>query len=288
MISFYVSKKFHHSSFLTFLEHFHLSKKHIFWILSTKRASMDSVPCEAKTILFEGKTIDFDLNDDETTPFIPTYGRLQILYEDQDVLVINKPAGKIIYPDDPLKTGTIVNDVLGYYQRLQLLGPVRYLHRLDKETTGCFMIAKHLLAHSKLTNEWDHQTTKRTYLAVTEGRIILDAGIIEEPIGKDRHRQNSYLVLPNGLQAKTTYTVLKRKHKFTLVAFQLHTGRTHQIRVHSAHIGHPILGDQQYGSKYESPLCLHSWKIAFISPSTDELIEITAPTHPSISQLFPQ
>lgn len=261
MISYYLDRSWHFATFQTFLDYFHLSPSNQQKIIRAQAAYTQNRVLLANSILYEGDEVFIDDSIFYHASFQPTFHPLDVLFENQDLLIINKPKGLIIYPERNDQTNTVVNDVLGYYEQHHLGGPVRYLHRLDQDTTGCFVIAKHLLAHSFYTAHWDHQTIKRTYLAKVEGIVTPKQQTILAPIGRNRHQSNQYRVSPTGKHAETHLTVLKTKQNQSLVSCQLVTGRTHQIRVHLAHIGHPIVGDPLYGKPSQAGLCLHSYEV---------------------------
>lgn len=262
---------------LQYLESFFLSKKTIQRIFASGWFVSRHAICVPDTPLKPDDDIAIDLTFSEGPSFLATHQSVSVLYEDDDLLVVSKPAGQIIYPDNPSGTGTLVNDLLGYYEQVGLPGPVRYLHRLDQDTTGCFLVAKHLLAHSYLTAKWNHVDVRRTYLCVAQGTFSSKTGRIDWPIGRDRHK-NAYRVSRSGEPALTEYRVLTQSAGASLVELTLRTGRTHQIRVHLSHLGHPILGDRLYGgAAIVGLLALHSHRIAFPHPRTGQTIEIVDP-----------
>jgi 23S rRNA pseudouridine1911/1915/1917 synthase len=260
-----------------YLQSFSLSQKNIGILFQTGSFRAGSEVCARTAPLAQGTSIAIDLSAFEGPSFVPSQAPIRVLYEDDDLLVVSKPSGQIIYPDNPSGQGTLVNDLLGYYERIGLPGPVRYLHRLDADTTGCFVVAKHLLAHSFLSAKWNHADVRRTYLAVCDGILKPVMGTIDAPIAKDRHR-NAYRVGPSGDPAKTDYRVVSQGSRNVLVELTLHTGRTHQIRVHLAHLGHPITGDRLYGgSNVPGPLALHSHRVILPHPRTGQTIDIVDP-----------
>lgn len=260
-----------------YLERHFLARKNIHILFQHGCFRTESGVCARNTVLAEGAFVAIDLSAFEGPSFSAASGTIRVLYEDDDLLVVSKPSGQIIYPDTPSGQGTLVNDLLGYYEQNGIAGPIRYLHRLDADTTGCLVVAKHILSHSFLSAKWNHTDIKRTYLAVCDGILPSAQGTIDAPIAKDRHR-NAYRVGSTGDPAKTDYRVVSQGGGRTLVELTLHTGRTHQIRVHLAHIGHPVAGDRLYGgSAIEGPLALHSHRIILPHPRTGQTVDVVDP-----------
>src|SRR6266478_8591120 len=178
---------------------------------------------------------------------------LEILFEDKDLIVINKPAGLVVHPGAGHHSGTLVNALLHHCPTLSGIGGKErpgIVHRLDKETSGCLVIAKNDQAHRRLSIQFAARTVEKIYLALVTGKLRKTAGVIEERIG--RHpvdRQRMSVTSSRGRAAKTEYRVVSSSDKMSLVECQLHTGRTHQIRVHLHHLGHPVLGDKVYAPK---------------------------------------
>jgi 23S rRNA pseudouridine1911/1915/1917 synthase len=269
-----------------YLEGFHLGRKNLYLLESNHLVQVNGFVRPFSVLLEQGDRLVIDLTMFEEPLFQATFEPLSILYEDADLLIVDKPAGQIVYPDDPGKTGTLVNAVQGYYQQTNQVRSVRYLHRLDTDTTGCLVIAKHLLAHAKLSQLWNHVDIVRTYLAVVDGVVPSARGVLKQSIGRDRHQNNVYRVSPSGQAAITEYNVIHRGVRHTLVEFTLRTGRTHQIRVHSAHWGHPVAGDAVYGSKSTGELCLHANRITLPHPRTNQIIQIEAPVPHRFAAFF--
>ena len=207
---------------------------------------------------------------------------LAILYEDDDLLVVNKQAGMAVHPSPGHAGGTLVNAVLYHRPNIAGVGGVvrpGIVHRLDKDTSGLVIVAKHDGAHRNLAQQLKDRVVEKTYLALVRGCPEPAQAVIDAPIGRDpRHRQRMGVV-PGGREARTAYTVRERFAAAALVEARLETGRTHQIRVHFAGIGHAIVGDRVYGEA--SPLigrqALHAWRLRFRSPSTGEVIAVEAP-----------
>jgi len=202
-----------------------------------------------------------------------------VLYEDEWTYVLDKPAGIIIHPDSKDKNGTLANLAANYLSQRNLDCSVRYLHRLDKDTTGCVLFATNFLSHSFLSHEWESENVHKEYLVLIEGHLRERAGRIALPIGKDRHRNNHYIVYQKGKPALTNYEVIREYPGYSLLKISIETGRTHQIRVHMASIGHPVLGDLEYGALKtgSSRVMLHASSISYLHPITHEKITVDSP-----------
>ena len=220
---------------------------------------------------------------------------LDILYEDEQLLVINKPAGMVVHPGSGNWQGTLVSALLHHYQNLPELGGADrpgIVHRLDKETSGCLVVAKTDFAHQALAKQFADRTVKKTYLALTARRPKSPAGTINAPIGRhpiDRKRM-TIAEEGRGRDAQTVYRMLAFEAKRCLIECQPRTGRTHQIRLHLRHIGCPVLGDTLYGRRdqYDRHM-LHAWKLEFDHPVSGERIKAEAPAPASFSiQGFPR
>lgn len=176
---------------------------------------------------------------------------IDVLYEDDDILVVNKPKNMVVHPGSGVNSGTLVNAIVGKYDLSD--DPEDYrpgiIHRLDKDTTGCLVIAKNNYAHEKISKQIQDRTTKKIYIALVKGVIKEEKGIIDMPIGRSLQDRKKMAVVKNGKEAHTEFKVLKRfEEGYTLIEVLLKTGRTHQIRVHMSQIGHPVVGDSTYSS----------------------------------------
>lgn len=208
---------------------------------------------------------------------------LDILYEDSDIIVINKPKGMVVHPGAGNPTHTLVNGLLAHCKDLSgINGVLRpgIVHRIDKDTSGCLVVAKNDLAHQVLSEQLSSKTMRRTYLALVHGVLNHNVGTIEAPIGRDKNDRQKMTVTSIGSRpAVTHFKVVQRYEKMTLVECQLETGRTHQIRVHFQYIGYPIVGDPKYSIKHTLDTqgqCLHAYKIEFRHPRTNELMQFSA------------
>ena len=208
---------------------------------------------------------------------------LKIVYEDEHLLVVDKPQGMVTHPAPGNYTGTLVNALLAHCDDLSGIGGVLkpgIVHRLDKGTSGLLLVAKTDEAHKRLSEQFKDRTIKRIYLAVVKGNVELDNGAIELPIGRsarDRKKMAVKFDEEGGKTAITRYKVIKRFGDFTLLECRLGTGRTHQIRVHLSYIGHPILGDEKYGTKgnFKMPM-LHAATLGFTHPVTNLFMEFSS------------
>ena len=211
---------------------------------------------------------------------------MDILYEDGDLIVINKPAGVVVHPSAGHAGGTLVNALLHHCGALSVVGGVErpgIVHRLDKETSGCLVAAKNDAAHHEIARQFASREISKIYLALAEGRFPRKSGTVNAPIGRHRMHRQKMSVLPEGKgrESMTDWRVLATTPAGTLVECTLHTGRTHQIRVHLKHIGPPILGDHVYGKRGAfSRQMLHAWKLGFSHPITGKRLDFTAPIPP--------
>ncbi|MCD7974843.1 MAG: RluA family pseudouridine synthase [Phascolarctobacterium sp.] len=219
---------------------------------------------------------------------------LDVIYEDEDIIIINKPCGMVVHPAAGNYSGTLVNALLYHCQNLSGINGVMrpgIVHRLDKDTSGIMICAKNDVAHLILSEQIQNKTAMRSYLAVVFGNIKNDSGIIETQIARDkRDRKKMAVVTEGGRDAITGYDVLERYGRYTIVGCHLRTGRMHQIRVHMEYIGHPIVGDPKY-SPMKTPFAidgqaLHSQKLSFLHPKTMKRMTFEAPLSVDMQKIF--
>lgn len=231
--------------------------------------------------LHKNDKLSIQLFSKEEFGVIPEYGDFELLYEDDHLLIANKPAGIDTHPNEKGQLGTLSNFIAYHYLTNGDECKVQHIHRLDKGTSGAILFAKHPLAKVNLDRMLEKREIRRTYLAVVKSLLKQKKGVINAPIGRDRHHGSRRRVSQGGQPAITYFQVLETDpiKKTTLVMLQLKTGRTHQIRVHMSHIGAPLVGDTLYGGKtynIERPL-LHAAHLSFTHPITSEAISCIAP-----------
>jgi 23S rRNA pseudouridine1911/1915/1917 synthase len=256
--------------------------------------------------LRDGDQIEIDLPEPPPIEIVPEAIPLDIVYEDDALIVVNKPAGMVVHPGAGIDSGTLVHALVYHFNSLsEAAGQTRpgIVHRLDKETSGLLVVAKNNTAHERLAQSFHDRQVFKLYNALVYGQFSIDRGEIDAPIGRSPHNRTRMSVLRGGAgrTAHTTFEVVKRYQEFTSLAVQIKTGRTHQIRVHLAHIGHPVVGDATYGGGRENSIrsatnrrvvrslkrqFLHSAELAFDHPQTGVRLEFTAPMPPELSSIL--
>ena len=237
---------------------------------------------KAKYAVKEGDVISYEVPEPEVVEYVAEDLPLEIVYQDEDVAVVNKPQGMVVHPSAGHTSGTLVNALMYHIKDLSgINGVLRpgIVHRIDKDTSGLLMIAKNDQAHLSLADELKNKKSLRKYWAIVHGNLPNDRGVIEAPIGRSEKDRKKQAVTAKGKPALTRFQVLERFGDYTLVELQLETGRTHQIRVHMAYIGHPVAGDEIYGPRKTLKghgQFLHARTLGFTHPRTGEVLEFTA------------
>jgi 23S rRNA pseudouridine1911/1915/1917 synthase len=253
-----------------------------------------------------GDLIDIEIPPPPPSEFAPEPIPLDIVYEDKDLIVINKPAGLVVHPGAGIRSGTLANALVYHFEQLSgVSGAARpgIVHRLDKDTSGLMVVAKNDAAHEKLAVQLQQRKMEKTYLGLVYGHPWPPQGKIDAPIGRHPTHRTKMAVRPEGKgrEALTLYRVVEKFEDAALVEFELKTGRTHQIRVHIAHIGHPIVGDQVYGAGYKTKVknpdlrrrveqlgrhFLHAAKLWFKHPRTGRIMEFTSNLPEELKQVL--
>jgi 23S rRNA pseudouridine1911/1915/1917 synthase len=238
--------------------------------------------------LSQGDKVDIRIPPAAPSPLNPEAIPLSILYEDADLMVVDKPAGLTVHPAPGHYSHTLVNAILAHLPDIETGGTQRpgIVHRLDKDTSGLIIVAKNSPAHMKLADQFKNRSITKVYQALVQGHLTPEKGIIEAGIGRDPRDRKRMAVVTRGREARTEYQVIQYIANYTLLEVRPRTGRTHQIRVHLAAIGFPVVGDATYGAKssYLSRQFLHACKLGFSLPSTGEYREFTAELPADLSQ----
>lgn len=263
-----------------------LSRSYIQKLIKDNLLFVNDKPQKASYRIKVDDEIRFQVPD-AAAPVIPAEDiPLNVLYEDSDLLIVDKPKGMVVHPAPGHYSGTLVNAVMFHCKNnlSGINGVMRpgIVHRIDRDTTGALIVCKNDAAHQHIASQLKLHSITRKYRAIVHGRLPLEEGSIDAPIGRDvKERKKMAVNFQNGKHAVTHYKVLKTYKEYTYIECQLETGRTHQIRVHMASIGHPLLGDEVYGSRktnfHLNGQTLHAMTIGFIHPSTEKYLEIEAP-----------
>lgn len=251
-----------------------------------------------------GDEIEVELTISPVESFTPEPIPLEIVYEDSEVIVVNKPAGLVVHPAAGIQSGTLANALAYHFDQLSRnAGATRpgIVHRLDKNTSGLLVVAKNETAHENLAAQFRGREVFKSYIALVHGIVQQNSGQIDRPIARDPRNRTRMAVVPTGRTALSVYRVKRRYESFTLLDVELKTGRTHQIRVHLAWLKHPVVGDDIYGGGRDNAVrdpkikarirklgrhFLHAEQLAFRHPTTDKLIEFKAPLPVELNQLI--
>lgn len=262
------------------------SRSYIQKLIKDQCVVVNQKPVKASYRLLIGDRVEISLPEIKEPDIIPENIPLDVLYEDEDIIVINKPKQMVVHPAPGHYSGTLVNALMYHCNGLSgINGTMRpgIVHRIDMDTTGSLVVCKNDVSHQSLAGQLKEHTIHRIYEAVVHGCVRDDSGIVDAPIGRHPVERKKMCINPkNGRHAVTHYKVLERFEKYTHIQCELETGRTHQIRVHMASIGHPLLGDCVYGPR-KCPIpglqgqTLHAKTIGFTHPGSGEYLEIDAP-----------
>lgn len=253
------------------------------WI-GDARVLVNGAAVKANYKLLENDRIELSIPEPESAEIVPEDIPLDVVYEDSDVIVVNKPRGLVVHPAPGHASGTLVNALMYHCRDLSgINGELRpgIVHRIDKDTSGLLMAAKNDRAHASLASQLKEHSVTRRYIALVHGNLSHDQGTVDAPIGRDPGDRKMFTVTDrNSKHAVTHFLVLERFGDYTLLELKLETGRTHQIRVHMKFIGHPLVGDPMYGRSKGIRMdgqALHAAILGFVHPATGEYLEFSAP-----------
>jgi 23S rRNA pseudouridine1911/1915/1917 synthase len=273
-----------------------LSRSYVQKLITDGQITVGGLPIKSNEQVVPGEIIEMEVPDPVALEMKAESIPLSIVYEDDDMLIVDKPSGLVVHPAPGHSSGTLVNALLARDTEYGgIAGVMRpgIVHRLDRDTSGLLMVAKNDIAQASLMAQLKARAVKKTYLALALGSVAANVGRIEAPIGRDPHHRTRMAVVPSGREATTGYRVRERLSGWTFLELDLITGRTHQIRVHLAAIGHPLAGDPIYGTgtSRRGPdgsgrLFLHSWRIELHAPGDGHVIEATAPLPPELESVL--
>ncbi|ARU61645.1 hypothetical protein CBW65_11930 [Tumebacillus avium] len=266
-----------------------ISRRMIQKLTRSKGVQLNKKPAFLGREVKEGDVIRAAMSFTEEAGLAPVEMPLNILFEDEHLIVVNKPPFVLVHPTNPTQTETLSHGLTWHFLQQGLQAKIRPVHRIDRDTSGVLVVAKTAFAHQHLDRQLRERELKREYLAFVDGTVSEERGQIDAPIGKHKQNPNLRAVRPNaGEFALTRYEVVTRYDTATLVHLELETGRTHQIRVHMTHLGHPVLGDRQYGRVGLNLIkrqALHASRISFSHPVSGEKMELTAPLADDLAAL---
>lgn len=272
-------------------------------LIEAEDVLVNGKPAKASHKLREHDELEVELTSPTTTSFTPEAIPIEIVYEDDTLVVVNKPAGLVVHPAAAIHSGTLANALAYHFQQLPNASSVRpgIVHRLDRDTSGLLVVAKTESALENLSDQFRARTVYKSYVALVHGRVQSDSGRIEQPLARDPSNRTRMAVVRGGRSALSIYRVNRRFNRFTLLDVELKTGRTHQIRVHLAWAKHPVVGDETYGAGRDNTVLdprlksqirrlkrqfLHAEKLAFTHPATGERVLFQSPLPPELSDLL--
>ncbi|MCC6329974.1 MAG: RluA family pseudouridine synthase [Acidobacteria bacterium] len=255
-----------------------LSKLYLREVIKSEKCEVNGRPENRGRRLRTNDFVEITLDPLRQNSMVPEDIRLEIVFEDADLIVINKPTGMLSHPSHREKTGTVLNALSHHLNRHGQAAYIRpgLIHRLDKDTSGLLVAAKNTRAHARVGIQFEKKKVEKKYLALVEGTVVDDEGTITAPIGRYPD-EKLWSVKPDGKRSETRFRVRERFADATLLEMEPVTGRTNQLRIHSADIGHPIVGDTQRGGREFARLCLHSYKIVFRHPTTGAAVTLEQP-----------
>jgi 23S rRNA pseudouridine1911/1915/1917 synthase len=258
-----------------------ISRRHIQKLTRSKGIELNRRPAFLGRKLRPGDVVSVRATAHEEVGLDPVPMQLVVVHEDAELLVLDKPPFVLVHPTSPHHRATLAHGVAHHFLQQGLHARVRPVHRLDRDTSGLLLVAKSALTHQRLDRQLRDRAMRREYLALAQGLVADDAGTVDAPIGRHKQDPNLRAVRPQaGEPARTRFQVVERLRGATLLQLELETGRTHQIRVHLAHRGHPVLGDGAYGGLAVPGLrrpALHAWRLAFDHPSSGEPLAFESP-----------
>jgi 23S rRNA pseudouridine1911/1915/1917 synthase len=275
-------------------------------LIEAEDVLVNGKPAKPSYKLREHDELEVELTAPSSTTFAPEPIPIEIVYEDETVVVVNKPAGLVVHPAAGIHSGTLANALVYHFQQLPDGGAgVRpgIVHRLDRDTSGLLVVAKTEAALENLSDQFRDRTVFKSYVALVHGRVNTDSGRIDQPLARDPANRTRMAVVRGGRSALSLYRVRLRFDRFTLLDVELKTGRTHQIRVHLAWLKHPVVGDETYGAGRDNNIqdpqlrarvrnlgrhFLHAEKLAFSHPATNKRVEFTSALPPELAGLLPE
>jgi len=273
-------------------------------LIENEDVLVNGKPSKPSYKLRDGDDLEIELTATSTTEFAPENIPIDVVYEDDTLVVVNKPAGLVVHPAAGTPSGTLANALAYHFQQLANIGPgVRpgIVHRLDRDTSGLLVVAKTEAALENLSDQFRDRTVFKSYVALVHGRVLSNSGKIDQPLARDPSNRTRMAVVRGGRNALTLYHVRRSFQRFTLLDVELKTGRTHQIRVHLAWLKHPVVADETYGGGRDNTIqdpqlrarirnlkrhFLHAEKLAFTHPATKEVMKFEAPLPSDLSELL--
>jgi 23S rRNA pseudouridine1911/1915/1917 synthase len=272
-----------------------LSRAAVQRLIKTGQVTVNGYTSKPSYRVEQADEVQVVIPHEKPAPVLAEQISLDVLYEDQDIVAVNKPAGMVVHPSYGHESGTLVNAVLARCPEiLDVGGPDRggVVHRLDMLTSGLILVAKNDAAHAALQRQFKKRLVSKTYLALVENQPTPRQGLIDAPIGRDKRQRKRMAVVKTGRAARTAYQVLESFPSHSLVELNPETGRTHQLRVHMAWLGCPVVGDKVYGYRRQQLLkdrhFLHAYQLKFTHPNTDEPLSLEAPLPPNLISLLKQ